>query len=191
MLKQRQATSTKQAPKKPTARASLSPSRDDLAATRAALEAALVARKKARRAASDYDPKFVLMSPWEDADMVLAAYRREHPDAGGDIEMIVYAIQEPRDELCTPASWAAGEAWQAEKTAARAAEAAASKPRFDAAELGEARLPDNVLVEPDEVDEPIEPTEAAPVEEPMLRSGGGGFSGSSLVNGGQHGWMGR
>jgi hypothetical protein len=76
------------------------------------LEAELIGRKEARRAAPDYNPAMILMSPFEDARLVLAQCRREHPELG-DYELIEYAIVEPRAELCMPASRAAGAAWQA------------------------------------------------------------------------------
>jgi hypothetical protein len=69
-----------------------------------------------------YRPEMILMSPFEDPALVLAQYRREHPDLG-DFELISYGIISPRSELTTPASIAAGEAW----AAAAEAKAAAAK----------------------------------------------------------------
>jgi len=89
-----------------------SPPRSERSAFRAMLEAELIGRKEARRAAPDYNPAMILMSPFEDARLVLAQYRREHPELG-DYELIEYAIVESRPELCMAASRAAGAAWQA------------------------------------------------------------------------------
>lgn len=71
-----------------------SPPRSERSAFRAMLEAELIGRKEARRAAPDYNPAMILMSPFEDARLVLAQYRREHPELG-DYELIEYAIVEP------------------------------------------------------------------------------------------------
>jgi hypothetical protein len=83
----------------------------------------LAARKEAARSREGYNPAIVLMSPFEDERLVLAQYRREHPDAG-DVELICYAMQPMRLELTTPASRAAGAAWQAQTAQAVAKYAA-------------------------------------------------------------------
>ena len=38
------------------------------------------------------------MSPFEDPKLVLAQYRREHPEPG-DYELIVYATEQPRPSV--------------------------------------------------------------------------------------------
>jgi hypothetical protein len=165
-----------------------SPPRSERSAFRAMLEAELIGRKEARRAAPDYNPAMILMSPFEDARLVLAQYRREHPELG-DYELIEYAIVEPRPELCTPASRAAAEAWRAEMRAKEAAQQGAERYRREG--------PVNELIEPSHAEqarreEPIAaPTPPAVAPEPAPQPAPRNTGAPSEPWLGPHGWMNR
>jgi hypothetical protein len=165
------------------------PPRKDLTAFRATLEAELIGRKEARRAAEDYNPAIILMSPFEDEGLVLAQYRREHPDLE-DYELIAYGIVTPRPELCSAASRAAGAAWQAE-TSARAKQAvqeAAEKFRREAPAGGPVSEPTPDLQEPGRTEqargeEPVKEATPPPEAAPKPRDG---FNSWST---GRHSWL--
>ena len=146
----------------------------ELAELRAALEAERVARKQARRGCAGYNPAMILMSPFEDEGLVLAQYRHEHPGEIGDYELVAYAIDEPRSELCTAASRAAGEAWEAQAVA-QAAQEAAEKFQREVVSEETASVSEPDLQGMEEATEP--PVEDAP--EPPAPQRSNGFSWSS------------
>jgi hypothetical protein len=105
-----------------------------LAELRAALEAEQAARKDMRRALPDYCPEIIEMSLHEDESLVLSDFKASHPELGADFdfELVSFNMLAPRDELCTPASRARGEARAAELAAREARARAERSAKFQA-----------------------------------------------------------